>query len=327
MAATAYLLQIPSADSQPCRVLRDGVSAVAINANSVADARAFMKAQYGDDIPAMWDLATATAIAADADWTGWSFRVKVVDPDGDTVADVTVAPGDGLASLVKAAQTLTGDGTNITNGDTVTIGSKVYTFEDTLTNVDGHVLKAGSAAGSLTNLFHAINASGGVSGTDYAALTTANTQVVATNPSGTTVVVTAITAGSAGNAIATTEVSTHLSWGAATLAGGVGTASGLSSLALGMVAALNATTPISGAAWNDSTHVLKVAETTDGLGDHRVFAYFIPSGADTTELKTIDGLVASKVDAGAAGDALTLTLRADTHTVPTIVALLGEKTV
>lgn len=120
----------------------------------------------------------------------------------------------------KAVQTLTGDGTNITDGDTVTIGANVYTFEDTLTNVAGHVKKAATAPLSLTNLFHAINASGGVPGTDYALATVAHPSVVATNPSGTTVVVTALLFGRAGNLIATTEVSSHLSWGAATLAGG-----------------------------------------------------------------------------------------------------------
>lgn len=122
---------------------------------------------------------------------------------------------------VFAAQTLTGDGTNITNADTVTIGTKVYTFQDTLTNVDGHVLKAGTAAASLTNLFHAINASGGTPGTDYATATVANTQVTATNPTGTTVVLTAKLSGVAANSIATTEASTHLSFGGLTLTGGI----------------------------------------------------------------------------------------------------------
>jgi hypothetical protein len=122
---------------------------------------------------------------------------------------------------VKAAGTLTNDGSNVTNADTITIGSKVYTFQDTLTNVDGHVKIGANNTATMTNLFHAINASGGSVGTDYATLTVANTQVTATNPTGTTVVLTAITAGTAGNAIATTEASTHLSFGAATLTGGV----------------------------------------------------------------------------------------------------------
>jgi hypothetical protein len=120
-----------------------------------------------------------------------------------------------------ATGTLTGDGTVVSDTETVTIGLKVYTFQTTLTNVDGHVkIVAGNAAATLTNLFHAINATGGVPGTDYALATTANTLVTATNPTATTVVATAIAKGTVGNAIATTETSTHLSWGAATLAGG-----------------------------------------------------------------------------------------------------------
>ncbi len=126
-----------------------------------------------------------------------------------------------LSTKIKATGTLTGDGTNITDGDTVTIDGKVYTFQDTLTNVDGNVKKGASAAASLTNLFHAINASGGVSGTDYAAATTAHSTVVATNPTATTVKVTAITPGTGGNSLATTEASTHLAWGGATLSGGL----------------------------------------------------------------------------------------------------------
>lgn len=120
----------------------------------------------------------------------------------------------------SAIQTLTNDGTNVSNGDTVTAGTKVYTFQTVLTNVDGNVKIGASNTASMTNLFHAINASGGTPGTDYATAMTANTQFTATNPTGTTVVVTAIASGLAGNAIATTETSSHLSWGAATATGG-----------------------------------------------------------------------------------------------------------
>ncbi len=127
--------------------------------------------------------------------------------------------------VFRASNTLTGDGTVVSNGDTVTIGSKVYTFQDTLTNVDGHVKIAGggsAAADTLTNLFNAINGTGGTIGTDYATATTANTQVVATNPSGTTVLLTAILAGTDQNAIVTTESSSHLSFASATTLGGSG---------------------------------------------------------------------------------------------------------
>lgn len=124
------------------------------------------------------------------------------------------------AGTAAATNTLTNDGTNMVDGDTVTIGTKVYTFQAALTDVDGHVLRGASNTASMTNLFHAINGAGGTIGTDYAASTVANTQVTATNPTGTTVVVTAIVSGVAGNVIASTEGSIHLSWATATLTGG-----------------------------------------------------------------------------------------------------------
>lgn len=140
---------------------------------------------------------------------------------GDTV---TIGSRTYTFRKFKASNTLTGTATNVSNGDTVTIGSKVYTFQTVLTNVNGNVFIGASAAASLTNLFYAINASGGVAGTNYALATTANTQVVATNPTGTTLVATAILAGTAQNAIVTTETAAQLSWAATTL-GGVGATS------------------------------------------------------------------------------------------------------
>lgn len=331
MATIPYVLSKPMSDSAPFRSLLNSVSAMAINAESSADAKAFAKAQSGSDVDVTWDNATATQVAAAGDMTGWSFRLRIVNPSdaesnpSEIVFDETVI-ASGTAAGVKAVGTLTGDGTVVSDGDTVTIGSKVYTFQATLTNVDGHVhIVSGNASATLTNLFHAINNSGGTSGTDYAAATTANTDVVATNPSGTTVVATAINAGSASNAVATTEASTHLSWGATTLTGGSNaTVSGIAAL---MVTALNASALIAGAAYNTSTHVLTVAETTDSLGDHRIFGYWIAPNADSTKLIGVPGFIASQVDGGSAGDALTMTLVADTYTVPTVIGLFGPQVV
>lgn len=141
---------------------------------------------------------------------------------------LSVTAGGGYPTItaanVAAAQTLTNDGVNVSNADTVTIDGKVYTFQTSLTNVDGNVKIGASNTASMTNLFNAINGSGGVPGTDYALATIAHTTVTATNPSGVTVTVTAKTAGAKANGIAVSEASTHLSWGAATLAGGVGRA-------------------------------------------------------------------------------------------------------
>lgn len=118
-----------------------------------------------------------------------------------------------------AKGTLTSDNTNVANTETVTIGSKVYTFKTALTPTEGEVLIGADADGSLLNLIRAINHSG-TPNTDYK-VAAANTQVTAaTSVTAHAFVVTAITPGTGGNAIATTETSAHLSWGGAVLATG-----------------------------------------------------------------------------------------------------------
>lgn len=121
---------------------------------------------------------------------------------------------------VRATGVLTSDTTNVANLATVTIGTKVYTFETSLTNVDGHVLIGADASASLDNLVAAINLAAGA-GTTYATLTIANTSAVtAVKTSATVVTITSVQSGTSANAFATTETSTHLSWGAALMTGG-----------------------------------------------------------------------------------------------------------
>lgn len=123
----------------------------------------------------------------------------------------------------KSVGTLTSDNTNVSNNDTVTIGSTVYTFKTALTPTAGEVLIGANADASLLNLIRAINHSG-TAGTDYANLgstAVANTQVsAATSVTAHAFLVTSLTAGSAYNTVATTETSTHLSWGNTTLKSG-----------------------------------------------------------------------------------------------------------
>lgn len=123
------------------------------------------------------------------------------------------------ATALSADQTITSDGTAPANNDTVTIDGHVYTFKTTLTGAANEVLIGANAAAALTNLKSAINATSGA-GTTYGTGTVAHTAVSATTLTSTTLLVVARTAGAAANAIATTETSSHLSWGAATLAGG-----------------------------------------------------------------------------------------------------------
>lgn len=143
---------------------------------------------------------------------------------GAAIASFTAtAPVTGVA----AAQTLTA--TAIADGDTVTIGSKVYTFQTTLTNVNGNVFSTGVLATTLANLSKAINLTG-VAGTDYATAMTLNADVSATSDA-THVVVTAKVTGTASNSKATTETCANASWGNTTLLGGVTAVAATSALA------------------------------------------------------------------------------------------------
>jgi hypothetical protein len=121
---------------------------------------------------------------------------------------------------VAAIGTLTDSGTGATNNDTVTIGLQQYTFVKTVNNAVANEIKVGTSAdNSMTNFIAAIN--GGVNGGKYSTATTPNTQVTASPVTNHAFRVTAITAGSAGNSIATTTTSSHLTWnGHATLFGG-----------------------------------------------------------------------------------------------------------
>lgn len=130
---------------------------------------------------------------------------------------------------IAASGVLTTDATAPANASTVTIGTKVYTWQTVLTNVDGNVLIGATVATAYANLAAAINLGAG-SGTTYAAATTANPAGTSAVATATTVTVTATTPGSAGNAIASTQAGTsHSTWGGATFAGGVDSSLGLGS--------------------------------------------------------------------------------------------------
>lgn len=145
----------------------------------------------------------------------------ITNPAGGTRAISGNASAGTPVGSIKSVRTLTNTTVQPSDGDTVTIGDVVYTFQTTLTNVAGHVKIGASATASMTNLFHAINATGGTAGTDYALLCVAHPDFIATNPSATTVVITALVGGIVGN-ITPTESSAVLSW-ALTTAGVDGT--------------------------------------------------------------------------------------------------------
>jgi hypothetical protein len=151
----------------------------------------------------------------------WAAIRLHIEIDKAGVLNLAFADGRGveLGPRVPASETLTGTA-NFANTETVTIDTKVYTFETTLTNVDGNVLVGADLEESIENLVAAITLGAG-SGTAYAAATTLHPTATAAKGSATTMVATAKSGGTSGNSIATTETGSNASWGNTTMQGGV----------------------------------------------------------------------------------------------------------
>jgi hypothetical protein len=135
---------------------------------------------------------------------------------GETSADSAMA-----ATAVAATGTLTFSGT-VTNNQTVTIGSRTYTFKTALSSgptVANEVLIGADAVASRNNLVAAVNAAAGV-GTTYSTGTLVHADVTAVAVSTDAITLTAAVAGVAGNSIVTTDTVTNAAFGAATLTGG-----------------------------------------------------------------------------------------------------------
>lgn len=139
------------------------------------------------------------------------------DTDINFTREGTTLGSAPAAAAATGTLTLTG---NALDTETVVIGSKTYTFQDTLTDVDGNVHIGASASDTLANLIAAINNSGGTPGTDYATSNTIHPDVSATAGTGGTATITAKVAGAAGNDIGTSETLTNGSFGTASLEGG-----------------------------------------------------------------------------------------------------------
>lgn len=144
-----------------------------------------------------------------------------------------VADGDALYYYTDddyARGTLTASA--VANGDVVRMGSVYYQFTTGDVNTGTPqgtsgapwlVLVGGTTAISLDNLAKAIGNTGTL-GTDYSTLLQVHPDVTLTSNDATTVKIRSNQSGTSGNAIATTETGAGLAWGAATLAGGGGSA-------------------------------------------------------------------------------------------------------
>jgi hypothetical protein len=158
------------------------------------------------------DLADRTGLFTDL--TGHSPVYTMYKPDGVT----TVYNAAAASISTYASGTLTSDGTNVANNDTVTIGGIVYTFKTTLTPNPGEILIGTNAADSLQNLKYALADTVAYADIKYGS-GTSSFWIPGTLTS-TTLDVRSSNAGAAGNLYTTTETSAHLSWGSGTFSGG-----------------------------------------------------------------------------------------------------------
>ena len=161
-------------------------------------------------------VETATIVAQADTNTSLSSKYLVLN-DKDGSVWVWFSTG------AQAVVTLTMD-TQPTDGDKIVIGSRTYTWQTSLTNVDGNIWIGSNIAAAKNNLYYAIAASGGTPGTDYATAMTANTEVTVGYFNGSSqAVFTSILAGTAANSLASTETFTAGTnvFSAATLTGGV----------------------------------------------------------------------------------------------------------
>ncbi len=111
-------------------------------------------------------------------------------------------------------------GANPLDAEVVVIGTKTYTFQTSLTDVDGNVFIGAAATDTIDNLIAAVTLAVG-SGTLYAASMTAHPEATAVQGTGDSFDVTALATGEVGNLLATTSTVTGVTVGAATMLGGV----------------------------------------------------------------------------------------------------------
>lgn len=138
--------------------------------------------------------------------TSAAFGFQSVTCSGDQDQDAAYATG---------TLTLTG---NAQADEEVVVGDQTYVWKDA-PGAANEVDIGGSASASLDNLIAAINGTG-TPGSTYGVGTQTVTGASAAAGAGDTMVVTADTAGVAGNSIVTTETMANGSWGAGTLTGG-----------------------------------------------------------------------------------------------------------
>lgn len=169
------------------------------------------------DVQIPFDLASAL-VKATATLT--SDNTQVTEGSEIVVGSKTyVFKATELTAAVAATAVLTSDNTNVTAGKKVTLGDEIYTYVAALTvvtsprqYVPNEVLIGADADASMNNLIDAINEKASTKGTKYSLGTVKNALASAGTLSAHAFTVTALTAGTGGNAIAKAEDDAHLDW-------------------------------------------------------------------------------------------------------------------
>jgi hypothetical protein len=135
---------------------------------------------------------------------------------------ITTNPSNASTSFAKATLTVSG---TVSDGETVTLGGKTYTFKTALTPTEGEVLIGGSTAAALDNLKLAVNRTdpGSNDGVKYK-VAAVHSQVHATTNTDTAQLFEALVVGTAANAYASTETMANGAFGGTTFSGGTAAA-------------------------------------------------------------------------------------------------------
>lgn len=148
-------------------------------------------------------------------WIGdYSYIANSLSTEASRIANQL---GDTTGIGTKASGTITSNGTNVSDGNTVTIAGKVYTFKTVLGTTEGNVLIGDSAATSLDNLKLAINSTG-VTAEQYCAAI--HPLVEATTNTDTVQTLQARAVGLLGNSITLAKSAATLTLSSPTLTGG-----------------------------------------------------------------------------------------------------------
>ena len=166
--------------------------------------------RYGEGVP----TTTHHVVTAAADLDLPLYSVVSVIAGVLALATIGAAQGAATGSVTQASAAAS-------DGDTVTINGRVYTFKTALSTgptVPNEVLAGANISATAANLAAAINASTGV-GTLYSVGTVVNADVTA-SPAAGVVTLTARNPGDEGNAITLAESGSNTTVSGATLSGG-----------------------------------------------------------------------------------------------------------